>query len=132
DHQHRCSALALGELELDQLWVLGIIVPGPGEHEPLGRIDHGVGTDRAILGSVGGVAHDETDRSADAKVDLCRGGLPVRARVEPATHHLRAGPGLEHALDGGVEGTLDSQLSLTVVCHPVSSRYSPTTSNRLS
>src|SRR5262249_44727270 len=78
------------------------------------------------------VAHDDADPAPDAEVDVGGGRLPAGHAVKPAPQHLLARPGLEHLLDGSVEGPLDSQHSFAMLGHRCSSRYSPTTSKRRS
>src|SRR5207248_854750 len=61
--------------------------------------------------------------------------LPVGDGVEPAAHHLGAGPSVEHFLGRGREPPLDTHNVAGVLGHCRSfrsSRYSPTTSKRRS
>jgi len=127
-HQHRRPAVPLGELELNQLRLIWLFVPDPGEHEPARRLDHLVLAGRAGLGPVGGIAHDDADPAPDPEIDLGRRRLPVGHAMEPAPEYLLARPSLEHLLDRHVEGPLDAQHPRGMLGHPRSSRYSPTTS----
>ena len=89
----------------------------------------------ARLGFVPSGLRITTRTSPPTRRSTSASGVPSRARVEPAPHHLGARPGVEHVLGRGVEGPLDPHRAPRLLGHRCSfrsSRYSPTTSNRRS
>ena len=126
--------LGLREGELDQLLVGGIVVEGPGHHQPVRPVDQRVLAPRFDLRTVG-LAHHHPDLSAHPEIDLGLRRAPVGAAVKPAPHHLGARPGVEDVLGRSVEGPLDPHHLAGLLAHRCSfrsSRYSPTTSKRRS
>src|SRR5439155_22865265 len=82
-----------------------------------------------------GHPHHHADLSAQPEIDLGLRRGPVRRAVEPAPHHLGAGPCVEDVLSRSRERPLDTHHVTGLLAHRRSlrsSRYSPTTSKRRS
>ena len=132
---HRRRTGRFGERQLDQLFVVRLVVERPGHHQSMRTLDHPVLASRPSLSAVR-APHHHPDLPARAEIDGGDGCLPVGAGVKPAPQHLRARPRIEHLLGRRREGPLDPHdsrppVSLTRSSFR-SSRYSPTTSNSLS
>src|SRR5207248_6741357 len=89
------DAVALLEVDLDQR-APRVAVPDPGEREAGRRLDLGVAAAAAVLGILVGIAHDDADGTADAKVDLRLARLPAVLCLPPAADHRLARPRVEH------------------------------------
>src|SRR5262249_15565987 len=83
-HQHSRPAVALAELELDQLRLVGLVVPDPGENQPARRFPNPVLAARARPRPRRGIAKDEVDPAPASEIALRRRGLPSRHAVKPA------------------------------------------------
>src|SRR5262249_3320281 len=82
-----------------------------------------------------GPAHHHPDLSTHPEIDLGLRRVPIGGDVEPAPHHLGAGPCVEHVLGRGRKAALDTHHVAGLLPHRrsfPSSKYSPTTSNRRS
>src|SRR5205814_292324 len=102
--------------------------------QPARPVDQRVFALRLDFGAVG-PPHRHPDLSAHPEIDLGHRRLPVGGAVEPAAHHLGAGPCVEDVLGRSREGPLDTHHAAGVLGHRRSfrsSRYSPTTSKRRS
>src|SRR6266545_8286719 len=79
-----------------------------------------------------GLPHHHPDLPAHPEIDFGLRRAPVRGAVQPAPHHLGAGPRVEDVLGRCREGPLDTHHAAGLLGHFRSSRYSPTTSKRRS